>query len=864
MNLIGAAGTLKSVGGAGKALAPKAAEVAPDVIQKLTGLIKGAKPLQARNKELLSQFRSRQAGAFSGALGEGEAGFRSGLGAMRGAAERVGFPPLRDALEVGDVDSLFSRLGQAGLRQFEHANAGSALTNILDGVVPTTSELEQLERAFPGVTKSLRDAKIVSGPAFSDYMRDALSLPRSLRSSFDLSGLRQSATAAYAHPVMFARNFKRSLSALGRESNFEAFMSDLDNRWYAPLRKDAGVAINSGELSLNKGEGTIISTLVNKIPGYRASQRAYTALLNGMRDALFASMLEGYGVDPSVVRDLSSRGAKNTLTNAIGGDELQRWGRLINVSTGRGDLPAFISQTKIGGSSFMWAPRLIAARVQLPFELFSSSAQVRKEAARQIVAFVGVNSTVLGLGAKAGVWEVETNPRSADFGQIRIGNQRIDPWAGFRPLANLVTRMATGERKSTVTGDVSEVDRKEIVQDFLRSKLEPLTSTGVNIWTGYDQIGNPYGVKDAPGDLLVSLFLTDLAEAVKTGDAGTIARAGLAGVGLGVNTYAETPYDEAAKAAGYDQPYSALMPAQKQRIDDAHPELEGQRSREIIARGGSRADYEVFKNDVRDQQQASDLKFSSGELPSDQWRDDYHDRQQQLVGARKVAFANLKGKERTAVDRYYQAVDGAKGADGQIDWDKVDVWVSSQPESDQNLIDENTGLGGTPTVRKFRQLTADLNKAGLFDLHDESWNTVKARLQKNGKGVSATFEEYRAEWIAGRVKKLAPKLGGTAQARAEQEFEADPVAQAVSEIQTVLRQKWIRENSKLAQAAIEMGYLSAGVANIGAATGVGVGSQQRRSAGGGGGFSFGGGGGGFDFGGGAGGFDFGGSTAFGR
>lgn len=540
--------------------------------------IKGAKPLQEQNKELLHKFRQRQAGAFAGAIGEGEAGFRKGLGAMRGQAERIGFEPLRPAIGQEGVDQLYGQLGRAGLRPFEHASAGHALGNILDGVVPAPSELDELEKAFPGLAKALQDAKIIGGPGMGAELRDALSLPGSIKSSIDLSGLRQTATYAYAHPVQWGKNFRTALRAAAKQDNYNAIMDDLDGRWYAPLREDAGVVLSRGEQALSPQERTWASRILSKVPGYSYSQRHFSALVNLSRDSMFEDMLKHSGFTP----------------DDIPADELRRWGRLVNVSTGRGD-PLFIgnqiNESKIAGAPLFWAPRLVLSRVQFPFELLSSSPIVRKEAARQLVAFVGVNSAILAAGKEAGVWDVEMDPRSADFGQVRIGNNRIDPWAGFRPIVNLIVRMRTGELKSTISGNVNEVERKEIVQNFLRSKLNPLTGVAVSLWTGENNIGQKYGWPQAAVDLFSPLSLDEMASAMIEFGAPEAALTLPNIVGLGTNVYGPTReqaaglYDiernswkllrEAPDAPDYIKKHRSYEDFRKATVDQWEKELVG-------------------------------------------------------------------------------------------------------------------------------------------------------------------------------------------------------------------------------------------------------------------------------------------------
>lgn len=659
----------------------------------LLSRIKGAKPLQEQNKELLSKFHSRQAGAFAGALGEGESGFARGMGAMRGQAERIGFEPLRPVIGQAGVDELYDRLTRSALRPFEHASAGHALGNILDGVVPVPSELTELERAFPGLMQALQEAKIISGPGIGAEIRDVLSAPQSIMSSYDLSGLRQTATFAYAHPVQWSENFKQSLSAAAKEENYLAIMDDIENSWDAPLMRDAGVVFSRGEQALTGTERTWASKILNAVPGYRPSQRAFSALVNLSRRSVFRDMMKesGYGVDD------------------IPADELRRWGRLANVSTGRGDpliIGEMIKETSVLNTPLFWAPRLIISRVQMPFELFSSSPIVRQEAARQIVAFVGINGTILGLGKAAGLWDVEGDPRSADFGQMRFGAQRIDPWAGFRPIANLVARLATGERKSTTTGEFTDVDAKQIVQDFLRQKLSPVTSTGINIWTGEDAIGNRYGLKDVPGDVLVPLFLQQLVEAARTGDPFIVARTVPGAIGLGVNYYESTMQQALNRHPDLGTDYTKLSASEKLELRRLEPEIAAEADRETLARGGPAARSLQMKAELNRQQAADDQQLLSGGLTRDKWIEQYQDRRAELRFRQEENWKGLpKGPARDAVGRYFETIKASENPDtGVPDWDAVDAWVATQNMSDQRFIEENTGLGGTPLTQVYRKL----------------------------------------------------------------------------------------------------------------------------------------------------------------
>ena len=186
----------------------------------------------------------------------------------------------------------------------------------------------------------------------------------------------------------------------------------------------------------------------------------------------------------------------------------------------------------------LWAPQLLLSRVFLPFQVFSSNKQVRIEAAEQLLLFVGVNTALLTGISMTGKASVELDPRSSDFGQIRVGATRIDPWAGYRPIANLVARIMSGQKKNVDTGELYDVSSLRIVADFLRTKLEPLSGTAISLGSGEDIGGkkSELGFSTAV-DLLAPLFLSEIFEAYQIGGVQSAALTAPSVLGIGAGTY---------------------------------------------------------------------------------------------------------------------------------------------------------------------------------------------------------------------------------------------------------------------------------------------------------------------------------------
>lgn len=404
-------------------------------------------------------------------------------------------------------------IGNAIIRRAEEAQAGTAS--------PEIAQIEAIQNAGDDAFRESANAAPPRPPAppegpfsqpsfggmeppkppsttFGQRVRDVLSAPMTAKSTYDLSAPgRQLAPMLYAHPTAIPRVLKAQQRALMSADAFAASQEALAKAPNAIYRELAGVEMGG----LTKGlarEEQIGSNLAQKVlPKSERFNDAYTAAINEGRDWLFNQMFSK--IDPQL---LTEGGLRNG-----GLEELKKIGRLVNASTGRGDLMGLLSKgsvADVAGQPLLWAPRLLAGRVQLPASMFSNNAIVRREAARQTAAFVGVNTAILGMIKASGAADVELDPRSSDFGQIRIGDRRFDPWAGYRPIANLIARagvsayngvsgdtVANTKGINNVSGPGALTSRPglEIITNFLRSKLAPIPGEVWNQVAGRDVTG---------------------------------------------------------------------------------------------------------------------------------------------------------------------------------------------------------------------------------------------------------------------------------------------------------------------------------------------------------------------------------------
>ena len=72
---------------------------------------------------------------------------------------------------------------------------------------------------------------------------------------------------------------------------------------------------------------------------------------------------------------------------------------------------------------------------------------------------------------------VELDPTATDFGKVTIGNTKFDVLGGNAQAIRFIANMYTGRKKSSGTRNEREMERKDIIEQFVRSKASPPIGT---------------------------------------------------------------------------------------------------------------------------------------------------------------------------------------------------------------------------------------------------------------------------------------------------------------------------------------------------------------------------------------------------
>jgi hypothetical protein len=167
--------------------------------------------------------------------------------------------------------------------------------------------------------------------------------------------------------------------------------------------------------------------------------------------------------------------------------------KYVNSSTGRGE---FNSQKFEAAATVLnqvlFSPRLLKSRLDVfnPLEwrkMMKTEPVVAKMAMTEIAKSAAFVGSMVAAASAAGA-KVEKDPRSPDFGKIRVGSHTIDPWGGYQQYLRYGAQFITGKRKNQY-GQVKEANRGDTLEQFGRSKLAPVPGFLLSAAKGKNLIG---------------------------------------------------------------------------------------------------------------------------------------------------------------------------------------------------------------------------------------------------------------------------------------------------------------------------------------------------------------------------------------
>ena len=470
--------------------------------------------------------------------------------------------------EVDELTKMIVNKSETGLMTTDSANAFRLL--MITGELPQPHHIQAFAKVFGRDFANAVSNFSKLSQSGVDTAIDVLNISRPILSSMDISGmLRQGLILGLTHPTKVPATFWKMMKAVFSEK-LSLEMDDLLRAkpyyddfvrlggYVAPIEKTARASVR---------EEAFISGLAEKVPGVRRSERAFITYLNELRYAAFE---DGYKV-------LTAQGADEATQKLFA--------RFINLASGRGDLPKALDKYAPAINAILFSPRLQASRLELPRQIYrmliNKNPYVRKEAAKALVTFVGGGVSLLTLLKQSGVADVELDPRSSDFGKIKIGETRYDIWTGYLQYIRFAAQIMTGEKK-TAYGNMNKADRLREAFRFLQSKGSPAFGLVVDLASGERYMGEPtLGGTTETLDTIKSKFfplaVQDIIDAMeKYGGMNGLFTAAPAIAGVGVLTYVNDlvlARDKIARQMGYSM-WDDIDPKTQRMVEDTTPELQ--------------------------------------------------------------------------------------------------------------------------------------------------------------------------------------------------------------------------------------------------------------------------------------------------
>ena len=482
--------------------------------------------------------------------------------------------PLQDKFTSEEMETAYDTITRATLlTEGDVLSAFEGMEKMLfDGTIPALNELKALQKANLLSKKAIKNLlkhrskwqKTMSA------LKDLSFAPWSLLTSFDVSASgRQGWKVFFKEPELWLRSVGRGYRMLTSEKYFNYIELKRKTHPYYNEAIKRGIEETTID-SVTRGEEMFASNMIQKVPGIRASARAFIGTINEMRFGWYfkgRQMSEGAGMTAKQQKDLAI---------------------IANDLTGRGKLPKALKKLQDIGLIF-FAPRLTAALIRTPADLITKKGPGRKMLAGALVNFLGFTLATLYLLDRddKDKIDVEWNPLSSDFLKVRHGKTRVDITGGYQPLLRAIAQVLAGKRKATETGRIYDVERKEIISRFLQSKLSPHAGLAVDLWRGETFRGDK--LKLTAGDVgkqvyerAAPLFIQDVIEAAHYQGLTTASMiAPLAFHGIGVQTYPTTLTQDVRNlkdrlASQYfgGQGWDEVGPQAQTELREYHPQIE--------------------------------------------------------------------------------------------------------------------------------------------------------------------------------------------------------------------------------------------------------------------------------------------------
>lgn len=336
---------------------------------------------------------------------------------------------------------------------------------------------------------------------------------------------------------IWGNTFKDMFKLFGEEmmaKSPKGFFKNRDDAVMSALRADIWSrpnALNGKYAAAKNGYGIGLfheeafpTSIPSMIPGlgkvFKASETAFTGAALKMRaelaDAVIAAA-EANGVD------------------MLDEKQATAFGSLVGSLTGRGELTTTAAMGR-EINAIMFAPRFLKSNFNtLTAHMFDKTMtpQARRMAAMSTLKIASSIGAIMTMANILSPGSAELDPRSTNFGKIKIGDRRFDITGGMAGLATLASRITptyhngewgfwTMNKAGVMTkmseGEYGESTALDTFEQFFEGKLSPLAGVLRDIWKGQKYSGDKPTVINTITGLTVPISAQILQEELAKGN----------------------------------------------------------------------------------------------------------------------------------------------------------------------------------------------------------------------------------------------------------------------------------------------------------------------------------------------------------
>jgi len=363
---------------------------------------------------------------------------------------------------------------------------------------------------------------------------------------------RQGIKTLYTQPVIWGKDFIKSWKDITRTlvgKGFKRLDDPLDlikaDVWSRPNAMNG----RYGKMKLDIGletEEAFPSSLPERIPVLGRVFQASETAFNGGAMRMRADLADKY-----------LQIAKRHRVDIDNIDELKGIGSLTNATTGRGKLGVLEPAAK-QINALMFSVKFLKSNFDtLTLHLFDPSASkfVKQQAAKNLLSIIGGIAGILMTANAINDESVDFDPRSSNFGKIKIGDTRIDVSGGMSSLVTLASRLVptkhngewglwfksstTGKFKDLTEGKYGQMTALDIFDNFWQGKLSPTAGLVRDIWKGQNYDREKVTIQNAIKNLTIPISAQQFQDLMDSGEEGEkiLLFMILEGLGFGATTY---------------------------------------------------------------------------------------------------------------------------------------------------------------------------------------------------------------------------------------------------------------------------------------------------------------------------------------